>query len=551
MAMVLSSPASRSAAAAASCCFSASSSGPFVVTRGPCFLADFGVGGRGGKRFCYQSSPSSLAYPPRAGSTPEYRPSSPSPRSASPDCSPATPEYSSATPEYMPQSPSHSSPDYFDVFNGAERCYYPLSSPGYSPRAPSPEYTPLSYADPEYTLLTPSSQRAASPDYTPGSPLRRAATPVYTPGTPEYTPLSPPRRDRRAVTPEYTPSTPPPSPAVSDAESHTSPARRRHHPYQRSQTSCGRRHRIMLHEMTIIDRCRRRHRPPLVFVFPSSPRSPRAMAMVLPSRSPAAASFCFSASSSGPFVVKRGACFLADFGVRGRGGKRFCYQSSPSSLAYSRRAGSTPEYTPSNPSRRAGSPEYMPSQRYASPAYAPATPEYSPATPEYTPQSPSGRSSPDYFVADFDVFNGREMSYYPSSSPRYSPRAASPEYTPPTPEYTPLSPSRRSASPDYTPESPPRRGQHATTPEYTPATPEYTPLSLSRCSASPDYTPESPPRRGRRAATPEYTPSTPPPSPAVSDAESRTSPARRRHRPYQRSQTSCGRRHRAFSLQGY
>ncbi|RLM65602.1 DNA-directed RNA polymerase II subunit RPB1-like [Panicum miliaceum] len=104
MAMVSPSPAARSAAAAAaaSCCFSASSGGPFVVTRRPCFPADLGVDGRGGRRFCYQrSSSSSLACSPRAGSTPEYAPSSPSRRAGSLEYTPLTPSSrGSAPPDY-------------------------------------------------------------------------------------------------------------------------------------------------------------------------------------------------------------------------------------------------------------------------------------------------------------------------------------------------------------------------------------------------------------------------------------------------------------------
>ncbi|PAN38217.1 hypothetical protein PAHAL_7G155400 [Panicum hallii] len=188
------------------------------------------------------------------------------------------------------------------------------------------------------------------------------------------------------------------------------------------------------------------------------------MAMVSPSpaarSAAAAASCCFSASSGGPFVVTRRPCFPADLGV---GGTRQ-EPSSSSSLACSPRAGSTPEYAPSSPSRRAGSPEY-------------------------TPLTPSSRGSapPDYA----DYFDGGDRRYDLSSPPRYSPRAASPEYTPlsyadragsPDPERTPLSPSPQpAASPDYTPSSPSGR---AASPEYSPATPEYTPESPSQRAAA-------------------------------------------------------------------
>nr|CAB3487099.1 unnamed protein product [Digitaria exilis] len=295
-------------------------------------------------------------------------------------------------------------------------------------------------------------------------------------------------------------------------------------------------------------------------------RPPRAMAMVIPSPASRSTS-CLSASSCSRFVRKRRPCFL---GVDGRGGKKFCYQSSPSSSSSSLRcssprAGSPPEYTPSTPPpERSASPDYTPS----TPEYTPLTPSqrsaspyYTPGTPEYTPESLSSRfsCSPDYFNGGgggdicYEISSPRysppraaSPEYTPSSqrgaSPDYTPsspsrRAASPEYTPATPEYTPLSPSRCPASPDYTPESPPRRAatpdpprrrRRAATPEYTPGTPEYTPLSPSRWYASMDYTPESSPLRGWCDASPD-TPSTPPPSPAVSDAESRISPARRRN----------------------
>ncbi|KAG2572233.1 hypothetical protein PVAP13_7KG161755 [Panicum virgatum] len=139
------------------------------------------------------------------------------------------------------------------------------------------------------------------------------------------------------------------------------------------------------------------------------------------------------------------------------------------------------------------------------------------------------------------------------AKPEYTP--GTPEYTPSTPEYTPGTPEYTPSTPEYTPESPLRR---AGAPEYTTSTPPPAPLvSDAELRAPPARRRHHPYQRsqtscGRPAATPEYTPSTPPPSPPVSNAESRTSPARRRHHPYQRCHTSCGRRHRAFfSLHGY
>ncbi|CAD6260829.1 unnamed protein product [Miscanthus lutarioriparius] len=224
---------------------------------------------RSGSRDYSQATPP-LTPPKRSGS-PAYTPATANytPRTPSGCClsdyfnnfdryciSPST-GYSSrapASPEYTPASPSGCcSPDYSALFDDInDFCYTSPPSAGYSLRAASPEDAPIPYytpgspsglCSPDYAMLfddinafcytsPPSSAGypllAASPEYTP-------AIPEYTPATPEYTPLAPLSPLRRASSPEYTPS----SPLVSDAVSGTSPpSHRRHHPYQRSRTSC-------------------------------------------------------------------------------------------------------------------------------------------------------------------------------------------------------------------------------------------------------------------------------------------------------------------------
>ncbi|KAF7050039.1 hypothetical protein CFC21_058456 [Triticum aestivum] len=197
----------------------------------------------------------------------EYAPSSPSPLTSSKDYTPSTPlqspepDFTPSSPDYTPASPDYTpaSPDYTP--SSPE---YTPASPDYTPASPSPslEYTssspvrlafmmpsPLRGASPDYTPLTPSEHAATSPYYTPLSPPGpgHASSPDYTPSTPPPSPLvvsdaescaspyyTPSTPSRRAASPDYTPSTPPPSPLASEADSTTSTARCRHHPYQRS-----------------------------------------------------------------------------------------------------------------------------------------------------------------------------------------------------------------------------------------------------------------------------------------------------------------------------
>ncbi|KAM3230172.1 hypothetical protein ACQJBY_060768 [Aegilops geniculata] len=238
---------------------------PGASQRAPFFLG-FGVGGE----FCDPSFAGYYDYEEYTPSSPspltsskDYTPSSPL-QSPEPDYTPSSPDYTPASSDYTPSSPDYTpaSPDY----SPASPDYTP-SSPDYTPASPSPslEYTssspvrlafvvpsPPRGAFPDYTPLTPSEHAATSPYYTPLSPPGpgRASSPDYTPSTPPPSPLvvsdaescaspyytpSPP--SRRAASPDYTPSTPPPSPLASEAESCTSTARCRHHPYQRSVTS--------------------------------------------------------------------------------------------------------------------------------------------------------------------------------------------------------------------------------------------------------------------------------------------------------------------------
>ncbi|KAM0916701.1 hypothetical protein ACQ4PT_010041 [Festuca glaucescens] len=175
-------------------------------------------------------------------------------------------------------------------------------------------------------------------------------------------------------------------------------------------------------------------------------------------------------------------------------------------------AGSSLDYSPSSPLPRAGSPDYTPSEpSAASPYYTPSTPPSRASSPDYTPGTPPW----SFLVSDAE-------SRMPA------------DYTPGTPSSSLLvSDAESRMSPDYTPGTPSSSllvsdAESHMSPDYTPSTP------TSR-AASPDYTPSTP---SSRAASPDYTPSTPPPSPLVSDAESRMSTPRRRHHPYQRSSAS-------------
>ncbi|KAK3151578.1 hypothetical protein QOZ80_3AG0247670 [Eleusine coracana subsp. coracana] len=160
------------------------------------------------------------------------------------------------------------------------------------------------------------------------------------------------------------------------------------------------------------------------------------------------------------------------------------------------------------------------------------------ASPEYTPVSPFWRKDrlPDHSPST-TLRLGTKMPSPPH-------RAASPDYAPSSTwrdamcrEHTPVSRYWDAAgSPEYTPSTPAIR---EASPFYAPDSPEYTPVSTywRRAAGSADYTPSSPPRRrraftpqsprGAHAPSPDYIPSTPPPSPPVSDAESRTSLPRR------------------------
>jgi hypothetical protein len=162
-------------------------------------------------------------YSPRAAS-PEYKPLTPfsRPRRASP----SWPEYT-----LTPLSQRHKSPDY-------------TPGPGYKPamtpsqRSRSQDYTPATV---NYTPWAPSGCRL--PDYfhdmehhcaSPSTCYSQRAA------SPEYKPVTPVSRPRCASSPEYIPS----SPVVSNAVSRTSPpSRHRYHPYQRSKTSCCQRRR--------------------------------------------------------------------------------------------------------------------------------------------------------------------------------------------------------------------------------------------------------------------------------------------------------------------
>ncbi|EMS68617.1 hypothetical protein TRIUR3_10734 [Triticum urartu] len=197
------------------------------------------------------SSPSPLAsskdyYTP---SSPDYSPASPDYSPASPDYTPASPDYTPASPDYTPESPDYtpSNPDY----TPASPDYNP-SSPDYTPASPSPSlvYTSSSPVRLAFVMQSPPSEHAGtSPYYTPLSPPGpgHASWPDYTPSTPPPSPLvvsdaescaspyyTPSTPSRSAESPDYMPSTPPPSPLASEAESTTSTACCRHHPYQRS-----------------------------------------------------------------------------------------------------------------------------------------------------------------------------------------------------------------------------------------------------------------------------------------------------------------------------
>ncbi|KAJ1297203.1 hypothetical protein BS78_01G359700 [Paspalum vaginatum] len=179
----------------------------------------------------------------------------------------------------------------------------------------------------------------------------------------------------------------------------------------------------------------------------------------------------------------------------GFGGERgCCYPSSPdySPLAASPGSRATsPEYKPVSllwmpehgPSTtlRLGPSTPPPLRRVASPDCSPLSPccGWSAESPDYRPSDPPRRAaSPDYA---------------PPSTPTYG--VASPEYTPvsrewraaASPDYTPSDRRRRAASPDYAPSSltsPPRSA--------TAASPDYTPLTLpARAPPTPDYSPST------------------------------------------------------------
>uniref|UniRef100_J3N1S4 Uncharacterized protein n=1 Tax=Oryza brachyantha TaxID=4533 RepID=J3N1S4_ORYBR len=94
------------------------------------------------------------------------------------------------------------SPDYTpsSPLRGTASADYTPSTPPW--RAASPDYAPSTHpqraASPDYTRLTPP-WRAASPDHTPATPLRRALSPNHTPSTPPH----------QAVLLYYTQETPP------------------------------------------------------------------------------------------------------------------------------------------------------------------------------------------------------------------------------------------------------------------------------------------------------------------------------------------------------
>ncbi|RLM74978.1 hypothetical protein C2845_PM15G08830 [Panicum miliaceum] len=189
----------------------ASPGGRLVLVRGPCVSASSRISAAATGSLCY---PSHLGYSPRAAALPpEYTPLTPSLVSGRISrlhaCNPGV----HAREPFLACCFTGLLPSSFGVVHGGERCYFPSSSacrvagvlaselgrPRGFPGVHSPDG------------LTPSSQRDASPGYTPGSPSRRASSPDHTPETPrraaspDYTPESPPRR---AATPDYAPLSP-------------------------------------------------------------------------------------------------------------------------------------------------------------------------------------------------------------------------------------------------------------------------------------------------------------------------------------------------------
>ncbi|PUZ41172.1 hypothetical protein GQ55_9G482800 [Panicum hallii var. hallii] len=146
----------------------------------------------------------------RCPSSPDYSPLTvaPSPRAASPEYTPVSLLWRAGTPEYAPSTALRLGPPVSPPpLRGAA---FPDYSPSSSPSRPaSPEYTPLGrrgwwVGSPDHApSSTSTASHAASPDYAPSS------TPTtYRVASPEYTPVS--RLWRAAGSPDYWPSHPPP-----------------------------------------------------------------------------------------------------------------------------------------------------------------------------------------------------------------------------------------------------------------------------------------------------------------------------------------------------
>ncbi|XP_039786173.1 DNA-directed RNA polymerase II subunit RPB1-like [Panicum virgatum] len=165
----------------------------------------------------------------RCPSSPDYSPlaAAPSPRAASPEYTPVSLLWRAGTPEHapstalrlgppMPPPPSPrraASPDYppsSSPSHPAWREHAPLVRCGWG--VTSADYAPSS---------TPTTSRAASPDYAPSTPT------TFRVASPEYTPVS--RLWRAAGSPDYRPSHPPPgaeSPDGAPRSCESTPARR-------------------------------------------------------------------------------------------------------------------------------------------------------------------------------------------------------------------------------------------------------------------------------------------------------------------------------------
>ncbi|OEL25897.1 hypothetical protein BAE44_0013084 [Dichanthelium oligosanthes] len=146
----------------------------------------------GGERCCFPSYPD---YSPRTAAPA-------SPRAASPEYTPVSLRWMPGTPEHGPSATLRLGPP----------------TPPPLRRAASPDYSPSSSpsrpASPEYTPLDRCGWRVGSPDYAPLSSPSRPASPEYTPldrcrwrvGSPDYAPSTP--TTSRAASPDYAPSTP-------------------------------------------------------------------------------------------------------------------------------------------------------------------------------------------------------------------------------------------------------------------------------------------------------------------------------------------------------